>query len=579
MATVIRFLSRRIEPREVARTLAGGFAILLRFLSVLAVVLFLIVLSMTFFVPLYMDEILTKIVDARFFAEHGTLVTLTPQCGSSWVNPLPVSFYPGSIFVTLLYGRLGLVGLKVSGILLALAWFTGTGWVACRTATRKTEKVHRFAMVAALLGCGVFPCVLVLARRESIMLLCLLAYCVLPSASRRWATARFGPHAVAIAFIFTTSLFFFSHPKALFYLPFVLVSALATAPWRRTRSAVAIVPCVIVIAAQCVRFVAATVRCDGAPELTKMWAALTLDPGLLARDPAAFFATGLTNLVETPERAWTGLMFRANTTGWVPLPRSTRLPLDLLTLNSVTSAFFAAFLLGIPVLLLLAARRHRTGTSRSNLALGASLALSVAANAFMLNDYAFYNSQLMLPAMALVVALVGWTRRGSIVPRPLAPIGLVVLLTIGGANFVAFLCYHGPVLVENATKPGAEVPGQALAIPIFGFGAEKAKIRALASRCGFNGDGSTHLVIDEMTYYAFHDLAQPINLMSISDAVNYSGQALPGEKVVSLLRRMQSPGVIGRCNLFPTALHPRALSGGSYCCVGKAALETAPPSP
>ena len=491
-----------------------------------------------------------------------------------------MALYPGSIFVTLLYGRLELVGLKVSGILLALVWFIGTGWLACRTATRKTEKVHRFAMVAGVLGCGVFPCVLVLARRESIMLLCLLAYCALPIASRRWASARFGAHGVALAFIFTTSLFFFSHPKALFYLPFVLVSALLTAPWRRTRSAVVIVPCVLVIATQCVRFIAATVRCDDAPGLTKMWAALTLDPGLIARDPTAFFATGLTNLAETPERAWAGLMFRANTTGWVPLPRSMRLPLDVLTLNSVTSAFFAVFLCGIPVLLLVAAWRHRSsGASRGNLALAASLALSVAANAFMLNDFAFYNSQLMLPAVALVVALVGWTRRGSTVPRPLAAIGVLLLSTIACANFVAFLCYHGPVLVENATKARSEVPGQPLAIPIFGFGAETAKIRELASRCGFDGDGSTHLVIDEMTYYAFHDLAQPINLMSISDAVNYTGQALPGEKVVLLLRRLQSPGVIGRCNLFPTALHPRALSSGSYCCVGKAALDTAPPSP
>jgi hypothetical protein len=576
---VIRFLSRRIELRDVARTLAAGFAIILRFLAVLVVVLFLVVLTMTFFVPLYMDEILTKIVDARFFAEHATLVTLTPQCGSSWVNPLPFSFYPGSIFVTLLYGRLELVGLKVSGILFALAWFSGTGWLACRTATRKTERVQRFAVVAALSGCGVFPCVLVLARRESVMLLCLLAYCVFPIASRRWARARWGPHAIAIAFLLTTSLFFFSHPKALFYLPFVLVSALATAPWRRTRSAVVIVPCVLVIATQCARFIAATVRCDGAPALTKMWAALTLEPGLLARDPSAFFATGLTNLVETPERAWPGLMFRANTTGWVPLPRSVRLPLDLLTLNSVTGAFFGAFLCGIPVLLLVAARRRRSGAPPGNLALAASLALSVAANAFMLNDYAFYNSQLMLPAMALVVALVGWTPRGSLVPRPLASIGLLVLLTIACANFVAFVCYHGPVLVENAAKAGPEVPGQPLAVPIFGFGAEKAKIRALARSCGFDGDGATHLVIDEATYYAFDDLAQPINLMSISDAVNYTGQALPGEKVVFLLRHLESPGVIGRCNLFPTALHPRALSSGSYCCVGKAALDSAPTSP
>jgi hypothetical protein len=135
---VIRFLSRRIELRDVTQAAAAGLAIVLRFLSMLVLVLFLVVLALTFFVPLYMDEILTKVMDARFFAEHRTLVTLTPQCGASWVNPLPLAFYPGSIFVTLLYGGLELVGLKVSGIVLALAWFAGTGWLACRTAEDRT---------------------------------------------------------------------------------------------------------------------------------------------------------------------------------------------------------------------------------------------------------------------------------------------------------------------------------------------------------------------------------------------------------------------------------------------------------
>ena len=545
----------------------------------LVLVLFSVALAMTFFVPLYMDEVMARMMDARFFADHGTLVTLTPQCGAAWVNELPAALHPGAIFFTLLYGKLELVGLKVVGILLAVAWGAGTGWLACQTLARKTERLHRLAVVAALTGCGVFPCILVFARHEGIMMLCLLAYCTFPLAARRWAATRWGGYAVALAFLLTSSVFFFSHPKALFFLPFVLVSAFFTAPWRRTRVAAAIVPCVLFIAVQCVRFFAATARCDEAPLVTKMLAGLTLDPGLLASDPTAFFAAGLKNLVETPERAWTGLMFRANTTGWAPLPRSLRLPLDLLTLNSVTSTFFGAFVWGIPMLLLFAAWRHRTRAARRNLALAASLALGVAANAFMFNAYAFYNSQLLLPALTLVVALVGWTPRRSIVPQPFAQVGLLLLLTVGAANFVAFVAYHGPVLVVNAARGGPDVPGQPLAVPIFGFAAEKTKIRALAGACGFDGDGSTHLVVDEMTFYAFEDLAQPMTLMTISDAVNFTGQALPGEKVISLLRRLQSPGVIGRCDLFPTALRPRALTSGSYCCVGKTALDTAPTPP
>ena len=92
-----------------------------------------------FFVPLLSDEVSTHLGNARLFEEHGTVMTLLPQCTSTWVQRVPVTLYPGGVLLTLAYENVGLVGLKISGIVGAILGMAGVVWLACRGLKTRTE--------------------------------------------------------------------------------------------------------------------------------------------------------------------------------------------------------------------------------------------------------------------------------------------------------------------------------------------------------------------------------------------------------------------------------------------------------
>jgi hypothetical protein len=131
--------------------------------------------------------------------------------------------------------------------------------------------------------------------------------------------------------------------------------------------------------------------------------------------------------------------------------------------------------------------------------------------------------------------------------------------------------YLGPRLVGFARREGTVLPGQPASVPAFGYAEERAKIRAHAARCGIDGDGARHLVVDDATLFAFEDLREPMHLVYVSDATMW-GPDLDGNRDAAFFRAMRSPGVITRCAYFPTKLVAKARTADGYCCVGAADL-------
>ena len=81
--------------------------------------------------------------------------------------------------------------------------------------------------MTAIVGLGVLPLTLILARPEQWLLLILTCFLALAAgADRLLSKRRFWKPAVLLAvFLLLTSLLNYAHPKALFFLPFVLVAA------------------------------------------------------------------------------------------------------------------------------------------------------------------------------------------------------------------------------------------------------------------------------------------------------------------------------------------------------------------
>lgn len=559
------------DPRRLTRAAGTLLYATLTLVSIAFLALLAVALVTGFYVPLLSDEVATHLGNARVIQEHGTVVSLVPQCEASWVQRVPIALYPGALLKSLAYENIGLLGLKISGITGAIAGFAGVSWLACRTLDGARERLHAVAGLCAISSFGVVPFIVIMSRSEQPMKLCLVAYCLLPIASRR-ARSTAAHVATAAAFLIVSSLFFFNHSKSLFFLPFVLVAGVVAAPrGRRWAWCVIVFAGVLVMAFQSMRLVAELVRCDEAPEVTRWYGTLTLVPRDLLNAPGRFFATGFDNLVSMPRHAWREVIFAANNTNWVPLPRLWRLSPEVRDLNETTGSAFVTLTWGIPAMLVLAYRR-RSRPLLAPLALGLALVIGIAGNAFFYKEYPFYNCGLLVPALSLVAALAIAGSRKPLVPRALARLGMLALLLLGAANLGTLVHEFGPKLVEGARHVGPVVANQPTAVPIFGYAAEQPKIRALARSCGIEGDGSTHLVIDDYTLHAFRQLHQPLDLIYVTDAMPWLGLVLAGPKLPALLRRLASPGIIGRCSLFPVTLRPKARVFEDYCCVGSDAF-------
>lgn len=118
-------LERRMRARRIWTWLVCAarktLSLSLALASVLLLVLFALALVTGFYVPLLSDEVSTKLANSRVLQQHGTVVSLLPQCSSSWVQPVPIALYPGAVLLTLAQGYVGLLGIKLTAIALTVA--------------------------------------------------------------------------------------------------------------------------------------------------------------------------------------------------------------------------------------------------------------------------------------------------------------------------------------------------------------------------------------------------------------------------------------------------------------------------
>lgn len=577
------------ERNDERRATSGRWpSALLNVLAVVVVGLFAGALTLGICVPLYTDEIDTKLMMARFFAEKGTIVTLLPQCTSAFIQDIPVALYGGAVLFTLVYGKLGLVGLRVSGLVFAfalyaalvkLAWDTTgapAGAPSDRTA-RRDRRIRQAGLVAAALSTGVMPLVLVLSRSEQVMTLSLVTYAAFPSLMKSRGTTPLRQGALIAAFVVLTSLFLYAHPKYLFFVPFLLVTAYFSVPERRRRVWFGgLVLAMLVGFVQRQAWSRATTSCDESPFVKRVLSDITLNPNELSAHPLGFLSTGTRNVLELPSRIATGLAFKADYGGWLPRPAGGA-PLSS-GVEHVNSLLLIATVAAMVMALARVAVVFRTkeGASRPSSLMAATLVVAVVGNGFFYNQFAFYNCELTVPCMVLAVILAGAAPRPSTRRHAgLSLAGRALALALAGASLITLLVHLTPALLRSARTVGTVSAESPYSVPIFGYAAEREKIRALSSECGIHGDGATRLVSDDATYFAFEDQHQPVNLLYISDAVLW-GTDLKGEAIRPFLKRLRSPGIIARCTYFPTALRAEAKTHHGYCCVPATAFGTTP---
>jgi hypothetical protein len=530
-------------------------------------------------VPLYSDEVATKVMQATFFLERGQVVSLLPQCDSPILRPVPLTLYPAGILYAIAYAPLGLLGIKLSGLFIAIAWMFLLGRAVVRSAPDRRTKLARLAFIAALHGFGVLPFVLTSARPEVLLVLCVVAYCGLALDDRALALRSRAAHALrAILFCIITSVFFFAHPKTLLFTPFVLVCAAFAFPWRHTRLVALVAPLVLLTAAQVYADTRAIGACTHAPNVQRSLADQMLDPAQLAVDPGRLLARGFHNVVETPRRISDAILLRDTyPSGWLPPTGGKALGTGAAVVNGITTAVFGVYVCSVPGLIVLALRQKRTPDERRCLTLAIVLGLALAANVFLYNWWNYYNSALFVPALSVVGVLALRAGAGRALQHPvqrfprLAAVILSTFFAVATLGMALTLRELGPTLVATAHVEGTVLPGQPASVPVFRYAAERTKIRHLASTCGVDVDRPRRLVIDDATYYAFDAVHEPLHILYITDVAMW-GADIRGEAVRQFLRDQKATGIVARCEFYPTALWRYAKRENGYCCIGGADL-------
>lgn len=536
-----------------------------RKVSIIVVALFFVVLLSGVFLPVYSDEVVTKFRIARLFLEGGDAVTLFPQCTATTGRAVSWMFYPVGILLSALYAHLGPLGLRVSGVILSLAWFGLLAYWCLAQACDRKLALQRFTGLVAVTSLGILPLLWVLSRPEQLLVLAILMLCLVALFSSKPKSAS-GQGAVALGVALLLSFLFYAHPKSMFYMPFALAAVWLTTASYHKLVRYGLILLVLVLCVQVFKYFNALGACQDAPSIKFILGANTLLPGALFSTPNEFISAAFNNLVSFPQRLLLHVTF-ADTyqSGWLP-PLSVgfgALPyLNLAIYYSLLVFVVGIHFLAVLMFVLQVVRRHVAGPTLLALLLaGANIG-----NAFFYNIQNFYAGAQFIPLTIIITMLLMPSRRETIETRLPALVAYFMLLLLSVASMVTSLALVTPGIIRNSSSVQSSLPGQPLSIPVFGAQSHLSSIRKLGASCGIPVQSAESVVVDHMTYFAFVQDKKPIHVLYVSE-LGYGGDLTNG-RLLPFLKSLGSPGLITRCEWVPKELQ-RAQEKGEmgYCCV------------
>lgn len=534
-----------------------------------AIIAFVATISLGIIVPIYVDEVATKLVQARFLAEGGQMLSLFPQCSAGFILDTPLTWYPAALVFAGLYGHLQPLGIRIAGLAVFAAWLAVfTGWIFLAS-TDARQRLRAVAGMAAILGLGVLPLTMVLARPEQWLLLVVTSFLLLAAGAGRVAAylGRIGgPAALLSAFLLLTSLLNYAHPKALFFLPFVLVAAWYVFGKEQKWLLGAAVAFALFCAYQTFHFAQVATQCEEAPILSGILRAQTTSVTLLLEDPAAFLGEVSTNLLAAPGRiAAHGVFQSAYQSAWLPPVPFAAESSGVHAINlATTGIWYLALLFSVllpPLVFFLTPGQLENATGRL---LAPALWIGLVGHLALYKEWNFYGGTLVLPIAGLLLVHSLGRLRSLASPAWLASGVFASVFLLLLASIAVLTQQLAPRLLQVA-RTAAELPSnQPYSVNAFAYPEARHRIRSLAEDCGVPGDGATRLVVDDLSYFAFTGLRQPIHLGFL--APGGWGADIAG-KTGDLLVGMQSEGIIARCDLMGPEFRYQTMREGNLCCV------------
>lgn len=526
---------------------------------------FFCILLSGIFVPVYIDEISIKLLNARFFLDSAEKYSLYPQCSNTAGVMLSWVFYPAAIILSLIFQYLEPFGIRVSGIFFAIAWFTLIAfWCYRQTAE---NWLTRYSILLALSSLGVLPYLWVLSRSEQllnlpILILTLLALYLPINVSRLRSIL------ILVIVVFLISIFFYAHPKSLFFSPLMFVLV-----WKITKPmAPSIKWCVVfyfIFIVLQVFFDASLIsKCVDAPIVRDLLKSYTLPIDLLVVHPYVFIDLAFNNIINLPSRMSNHLIFNPTfQSGWLP-PIEVTWTVKLL--NDIMYYVFSIFVVLTHLsAVFLFAYLFLKREARLSIVLAALIAIANIANSAFYVNQSFYDGLQYIACSVLILCLFLEFRvsvfENYYVSKFCKSLFLILILVSIFSMFSLLYLFIFELGV-NSKYEGSKIPGQNSSVPLFGTDKHLDSIRELGEACNIPEKGAVSVVVDQMTYFAHVNNHSPVHILFT--ATDYFGADLKGEKFVSFLNGINSPGIIARCDFFPKLFDQYKLHNDlGYCCV------------
>lgn len=542
------------------------------FTVAVTVIAFISIVGAAILVPVYGDEVATRIMRGMFIVNGWRLNTLVPQCNPEYLRSVPFLLLPGALAYDVAYSGASPLAIRLGGMVVEAGWVVLGSAAILRQARRARTGWLWVGIFISLIGLGVLPLILVMARGEQVLMLFMALFIVYPT----WAgkdtsgTSMWKSVVLLVGFCLLTSIFFYTHPKALFFFPVLMASGLM-AFWARSRVLALLATCFVAMALwQSLQFAFALTQCPNAPMFSSMMASTTTQPGLAFSNPMGFLAEVVGNLVKAPQAIVDHLIFAdAYQSGWLaPFPGLAASE-GVYTINQairlISEAVFWGAAIATPLLFAWsAARRRLTG----DIWLLAALWLGLFGHVALYKEWTFYASSLVMALAAWLLIMIVAGLDGASWRRVSGSLALMVAAPL----MVLFVCSAGliwakvvPSMAIAAFPEQIGMPGQPISVPALGYGEQRDRIRNFAGQCGIRGDGAEHLVIDNLTLFAFEGLRAPLQ----SDYLNNSGFGVdyPGDALLGLLRKAGAKALVAQCTLLSKVLLPKVHRDGNLCCL------------
>lgn len=510
---------------------------------------------------------------SRLLVDFPITISGNPTCLSSFLQPIPVTFYFPGLLNWLTHGWLvNIIALRVVGLFLGFLWVAGLAvYLDAKSADSLGQeavslspvrrRLNTAGFVLSVFSIGVFPFFLISNRNEQLMLpfvVLLLAVSILSGQADSkglWYKA-----GLAGLYFTAVSLIVYGHAKGLLLTPFFAVVG-----WQLFRKfgKLALLFAALLLGlhlAQAYLAWKADFQCGDAPVMDALMKSFTFDPLSLFSAPGSFFNQAYHSLAQAGKyldqlsfQTLTDISYLPD----LPLGRAEKFANILIKLNAAAVFFSLLFFLPFQYCRRdIAERRFVT----VNLALLVLFACAFFSAVFNLPKNWYDAGYMYALLLIMLVFFIGENFAGILHAAParrlLCYLGVAALMSQG-----VFIHRYLPEFLDGFSGPG---------VSIAKYDSRKTSdnLAAACAACGIDPVNSQRLVVDDYTYLYLRKTRYPMPISYIG--VGLGWDVMEMRKFIS---KVNSDGLVALCNSGMLPYTQFVKVPGDFCCISKKDLK------